>query len=210
MTTQDIITLAQHSELKQLAISNNTDVIINFVNLGLVELYKRFMLKTKEYIIEAIANVDKYKMPDDYMWILKAYHYKVTKNNYMKATPSDIEPLAINDDTVNNSVNSIGYNMVQIGNLQIGHLYSLVYVASPTKVSTTDLTAEIPLPEQFIEPLLNYIGYLGHSTIDPNVQQEGNAYYTKFEMSIQRALAGGMFTQEGLGNSNRLEQKGFV
>jgi len=69
---------------------------------------------------------------------------------------------------------------------------------------------EVPLPEQFIEPLLNYIGYLGYSTIDPNSQKEGNAYYAKFERSIQRALIGGMFTQDGLGNSNKLEQKGFV
>jgi len=210
MTVQEVITLAQKSELKQLAIKSDVETVVSFLNLGLVELYKRFMLRTEEYIIEAIANVDRYEMPADYMWLLEAYRYKVVRDNYVDAVPSDVSKLAINDDTVNDSINSIGYNMIQIGNLEVGHLYSLVYVAKPIKMVYTDLTAEVPLPEQFIEPLLNYIGYLGHSTIDPTAKTEGNAYYAKFEVSVNRAVTGGMFTQEGLGSSNRLSDKGFV
>ena len=210
MTVSEVITLAKNSELKQLAIKNDTDAIVSFINLGLIELYKRFILKTSEYIIEAIANVDKYEMPADYMWLLEAYHYRVTRDNYMDATPSDVETLAVNDDTVDNSVNSAGYRTVQIGNLEVGHLYSLVYVAAPDKVTSSDLTAEVPLPDQLIEPLLNYIGYLGHGSIDASAQAEGNAYYRRFENSVNNVLAGGMFTQEGLGMSNRLDDKGFV
>jgi len=210
MTLRDTITLIQNSELKQLAMKNDVDVIVSFINLGLIELYKRFALKTKEYIIEAVANVDKYEMPADYMWLLEAYHYKVTRTDYMKATPSDIEVLPINDDTIDHSVNSIGYNMVQIGNLEVGHLYSLVYVTSPIKMDSSNLDINVPLPEQFIEALMHYVGYLANSTISSPNHSQDNTFYTRFEASVQRLLLNGAFTQEGLCSSNRLYMKGFV
>jgi hypothetical protein len=210
MTAQEVIDLAKNGELKTIAVKDSISAVIGFINLGLIELYKRFPIETKEYIIEAIANEDKYKMPTDYMWLVGAYHYAVTAGNYLSAKPEDITTLDINSDENPNSVNTIGYNLVQIGNLEVGHLYSLVYVASPTLVTEATLNDQLPIPAQMLEAILNYIGYRGHGSVNGNIQAESTTHYQRFELSVKRIEMSGMFNSESVDMYNRIQNKGFM
>lgn len=205
MTAQEVINLAKNGELKQLAIKNDVEAVIGFVNLGLVELYKRFPIETKEHIIEIVDGVSEYTMPDDFMWIMAAYG-EVPSN----ANQNVINRLPINDEEAPLSINTTGWNKVQIPTAVGGEYISLIYVATPVKVTTATLNEELPIPEQFIEALLNYIGYRGHGSVDGKINTESNTHYQRFEMSVARIIKDGMFTEESLSMDGRITEKGFV
>ena len=42
MHLQQAITLARHSELQQLSIADDDEAVVGLLNLGLIELHKRF------------------------------------------------------------------------------------------------------------------------------------------------------------------------
>ena len=51
MTVRQVIELAKASELNGLSTANKDDVVLGFLNMGVLELYKRFTLKVEEYLI---------------------------------------------------------------------------------------------------------------------------------------------------------------
>ena len=72
MTIQEVIYDVAQGELKQLAVKDDTTAVISYINLGLIELYKRFTLKTEEIVIPLFSDTTIYTMPDDYQSILEA------------------------------------------------------------------------------------------------------------------------------------------
>jgi len=204
-TAQEVIDLARNGELKQLAIKTDVDAVIGFINLGLLELYKRFPIETKEFIITMVNGVGEYSLPSDFMWIVSAYG-EVPING----TQITVNQLPINDETDPLSINTVAWNKVQIPSGVTGEYVSVIYVPSPVPVTTLTLTDPLPIPDQFIEALLNYIGYRGHGSVDGKINTESNTHYQRFEASIARIAQYSMFTEESMSMANRVIDKGFV
>jgi len=173
VTVKDVIEYAKHSELNQLAVKDDLDALLAYINLGVLELYKRFNLKNKEVLVELKENITTYTLPEDCIKIEAIY------NNLGMQLP-------INEENDIYAVMTPTYNTIQVPFPIAGVVLSIIYVAAPTKViEDTDL---IPLPEQFLEPLLQYIGYKAHASINATTEQgsENNAYYIRFEASCKR------------------------
>ena len=60
MTVQQIIDMAKAGELKNLVL--DTDTILAALNLGIIELYKRFPLRVEEAIVSLDGSKQYYKM----------------------------------------------------------------------------------------------------------------------------------------------------
>lgn len=205
MTLQDFINTAKYSELNTLNIKDDTSAIITFVNLGIIELYKRFVLKTEEYLVELQEGVTLYDMPSDYMYLIDAYG-EVPEN----ATYNSLS-LPINEENNDLSINTINYNQIQIPLTVNGAYVSLIYASKPPIFTDSDLSAELPIPDQLITPLLDYIGYRGHAGIDSNMQEEGNVYYLRFEKSCDKVKELGVgIAPDDIEMPNRLFKKGYV
>ena len=170
MIVGQVIDMAKVSELNGLGIANNDAAIIGFLNLGMLELYKRFTLKYEEYIITLDENVSIYTMPADYMWIIAAY-------GDLDARSGDfVNLIPVNEEDNPASINTSSWNKIQIPvNTQGSHI-SIIYVAKPTVYTVSDMDVELDLPPQMIEALLAYIGYRGNSTIDSGLQTGDNAW----------------------------------
>ena len=164
MTVRQVIDLAKTSELNGLSIASKDDVILGFINLGVLELYKRFTLRNEEYIIELVDGVDIYTMPANYMWAVAAYGEVDIRSTEI------VNQLPINEEDNPLSVNSVGWNKLQVPVAVNGAYISIIYVASPEVYTIDNLDAEIDLPPQMLEALLAYVGYKGNSTIDSGVQ----------------------------------------
>ena len=217
MTATEVITLAKAGELSQLspAIKNDSDVLVGYINLGLIELYKRFPLRTDEAIITLMDGKTIYKldgtdtdvsMGDPYMYLIGAYE-DGTDNDYTASALS----LPINEEDNIYSINTISYNSVQIPLVTTGAYISLIYVPKPTKVTTNTLDIEVDLPEQMIEPLLHYMGYRAHGAMDGNIQTESNTHYMRFEASCNKLRELGVgITPDDVEMRSRLSMKGFV
>jgi len=197
MTVAEVIDFAVKGELKKIAVKDDTESIVSFINLGMIELYKRFPMDTDEIIITLGEETDEnsgytmidstmYKMPSDFMYVIGAYEENGIEININKE-----------DDPY--SIMMVGWNKVQVPVATTGANISIVYVKNPTLIGSdeTSLAKDIELPATLIEALLHYIGYRGHGSIDGNIQAENNTHYQRFEASVKRAEMLGIVSQDG-------------
>lgn len=213
MTVQEVIDMAKFGELRNLKLGNLEDrAIVSYINLGLIELYKRFPLSVKETMIELVEGGNsEYTLPNDCMWLVSAYGEVPEDEPY-----TEYNELTINDENDPLSVNTVSWNTVQIPLGIEGSYVSLIYVAAPDATQKilydeagTYLTEELQLPAQLIESLLFYIGYRAHGAMDGNVQSESNTHYMRFDKSCQKIKTEGMFTDDNM-NMTRVQDKGFA
>lgn len=204
MTIEQVIELAKVSELNGLAVANNTTAILGFLNLGMLELYKRFSLKVEETIVELQDMVDVYTMPSNYMWIVAAYGEVDIRSN------ETVNELPINEEDNPLSINTVGWNKIQVPLSVTGAYVSVIYVARPEMYLEADLDVEVDLPPQMLEPLLAYIGYRANATIDSGVQTEDNAWYIRFDSSCNKIRQESMINSDDMFMTNRLSKRGFV
>lgn len=204
MTVQDVIDIAKHGELKNLAVGKDNSAILSYVNLGVLELYKRFPLKVEEHIIALEDDVTMYTMPSDYMWIVSAYE-EVGETD----TTTYTGEIPINKEEDLKSINTIGWNQVQIPLVTDSAYISIIYVAAPTMYTEDELSDEIGIPPQMVEALLQYIAYRAYSAVTSG-ENEDSSLYQKFEASCDRLLKKGMVNQDDMYMSDRIRDKGFV
>lgn len=204
MKLQDVVDLANAGELSNLGTTEDVQTTLGYINLGMLELYKRFTLDIKEHVIELEDGVEIYTMPSDFMWVVSAY-------GEVDETSVDIVnllPLNVEDDPL--SINTVSWNKLQIPLVVSGAYISVIYVASPKLVTESDLIEELELPPQLIEALLHYVGYRAHMSMDGNVQAENNTHYQRFEAACVRAKADGVLTADDMDMSARFSERGFV
>ena len=213
MTVQEVIDMAKFGELRNLKLGNLEDrAIVSYINLGLIELYKRFPLSVKETVIELIdGGSSEYTLPSDCMWLVSAFG----------EVPEDAPETYYNELDINNennplSVNTVSWNKVQLPVEIEGSYVSLIYIAAPDatqKVTYNEdglyLQEELQLPAQLIESLLFYIGYRAQGAMDGNIQSESNTHYMRFDKSCQKIKTEGMFTNDNL-DMTRVTDRGFA
>lgn len=207
MFVEEIINMARGSELRNIAIANDAATILSYINLGMIELYKRFPLSVKEYLLELSDDGNEYILPSDLMYIVGAY------GEVPEGSDLVVNELPINEEENPLSINTVSWNRVQIPNSVEGNYVSIVYVASPELLVADEdeayLKFDIEIPPQMVEALLHYIGYRAHAAMDGNIQAENNTHYTRFEASCKRIEATGLFTSDDL-NMDARDLKGFV
>ena len=202
--------MAKAGELKNLVL--DTDTILAALNLGIIELYKRFPLRVEEAIV-TLGNKEYYKMdgtdpdvdmPTDapYMWIVRAY------GEVPMGCDVSVNELPINDEDNLLSINTVNWCTIQVPASIDNETISLIYVAAPVLLTAGDLNKTLPIPPQLYEALLHYVGYRAHGALDGNIQAENSTHYQRFEASCQRAKESGMYTTDSM-EMNR-DMKGFV
>ena len=204
MTVGQIIDLAKNGELNGLKVGDKPEVLVGYMNLGVLELYKRFQLKVEEHIINLEDTVDIYTMPNDFMWMIAAY------GEVPVDSVESVNILPINEEDNPLSINTVGWNKVQVPVSVVGAHISIIYVARPDMYSVTNLDEEVSLPAQMVEALLSYIGYRANSAIDTGVQTEDSVYYQRFEASCEKLRQYGMSNGDDMYMNKRLATRGFV
>ena len=204
MTVRQIVDQAKAGELNGLAVVSKEDMIVGYLNLGVLELYKRFQLKVEEVVIPLVEGVDIYTLPSDFMWLVSVYGEVDVRST------ESVNILPVNEEDNPLSVNTVGWNKIQVPVSIDGAYISVIYVASPDMYSTADMSANVELPAQMIEALLAYIGYRANSAIDTGIQTEDSVWYQRFEHSCDKLKEYGMFNGDDMYMSKRLSARGFV
>ena len=214
MTIQDAIDLAASTKLKNIAVAKDTAAVLGYLNLGITELYKRFPLRVDEAIISLRDNKTEYKVDgtdadvsmsanSQFMWLVSAYQ----EVEDTETTEFDTVLMPVNEEDNPLSLQTVAWNTVQIPLSITGAYVSLIYVATPAYYTMGDLTEQLPLPPQMIEPLLEYIAYQAKSSI--GTIQDTALAYQEFEASCSRVEMRGMITSDDLEMLGR-DLKGFV
>lgn len=204
MTVKDVVTLAQQGELSQLSVKDRVETIIGYINLGMIELYKRFPIDTEEWLLELEDGVSEYTIPSDCMYLVAAY------GEVPKASDDMFNHLNINTEDDPLSINTIGWNKIQVPVSLLGAWISLIYVKQPSMLSVADIDSQLNLPIQMVEALLHYVGYRGHAAQSGDIQAEHITHYTRFEESCKKVDVLGVYTRDDMVMLDRVKIKGFV
>lgn len=196
MLISQVIDMARAGELSNLSDESFTDAkIISYINLGLIELYKRFQLRTAEALITMVADETNYLIDGtDINVKLEADAPEVMA--ILEAYDESGAMLNINVENDEYGIMTPEYDLVQIPNPSDGEKIGILYLAAPTYITTN--TQKLKLPMSLLEAILHYIGYRAHGSVDGNVQAENNTHYQRFEASVARAKMLGVVTQDDI------------
>lgn len=204
MTIRQVIDLAKTSELSNLSIAENDDVILGYLNLGMLELYKRFTLRVEEWLVTLEDGVEIYSVPADFMWVVAAY------GEVPLSSTDLVNILPVNEEDNPLSINTVSWNKVQIPNSIDGAYVSIIYVASPTYYTIDDLDNTIDIPIQMVDALLAYIGYKANTSIDSGVQTEDSMWYIRYEKACNLLEQRSMVNSNDMYMNERIDIRGFV
>ena len=151
MTVRQVIDLAKASELTGLPAASKDETVLGFINLGVLELYKRFTLSVEEWIIALEDGQSYYTAPEDFMWIIAAY------GEVGMDSVQEVNVLPVNEEDNPLSINTVGWNKVQVPLSVTGAYVSIIYAATPEVYSVTDMDKTVNIPPQMVEALLAYI-----------------------------------------------------
>lgn len=207
MTVQEFLTVVRYSEVNNLAVKDDYDALIAFLNLGLIELYTRFPIKVEEHVVELFESTTEYQMPDNFMVALSAF------GEVPDDIPENVAPITINEESDPYSIFFPDWDTVQIPAVANGSYISIIYIAKPeTVVNTAEgLEAKLELPAPLIDTLASYIGYRAHLGVRGDGQAENNAHWQRFERSCVKARELGVaFPADSMSMETRLLARGFV
>lgn len=194
--------------------SNNTKAIINHINLGLIDIYKRFNLSLKELYVDQYAQIQKYELTSEHA----VSNDDSDALKYISDTEDDpFEDdilhiisvsnevgcvLPLNDSTDCNSLYTPKYNVLQIPCPVDGNTVIITYRASPILLKTTcNLKALVDIPYTFLEALLYFVAYRIKAALpDAESKIESNNYFAKYNEAINLIKVEGLYNTDNTSN----------
>ena len=160
-------------------------------------MYGKFKLSRSEQLIDLIDNTAMYTLNSDLMII--------------EAVFNELGELAVNDDSNINSVFTPSYDTLQVPNAKTGTQLAVLYIASPgvLVVDPNDLVTNaqtVRIPPQLLEPLLHYIGYRAHMSINGDIKAENNTHYIRYNASCKRIAVEGLIRIDTVPSSVNLQE----
>lgn len=221
MKVSEVIATARSCELSNLSTSSFTDSrIIQFINLGIIELSKRFVISTKAEKIKTSVYTSMYTLRSpDVIGILDIYDK--TGRALVSQVLSDDEDYdykLINNTTflykhkidykATEKVNPItGIEILQYTQEPDNELMVVYSAVADLVLNTTD---DLTIPLVFMDPLVAYIGYKASHSITQAQSGGGEnmASLTKFEASC-RLLENSVYVGQTNLMSKSIQSKGF-
>lgn len=205
--------------------------LIPHVNLGILELYKRFDLHRQFLYIELNANIRTYYLQPKYArssgsdvpikYILDSACVPFTGNvlriNHVYKSCAEVTELRVNDRNADileeYETCTPYYNSLHVHTPVTGQQLKVDYSSAPPSISSIDAEPskiDVMLPYQFLEPLLLFIGAKYTSSLPASEGfKEGNNFMSLFEQSCRKLEELGLTIQDNT-TDLRLCDNGWV
>jgi hypothetical protein len=212
-----------HGEL----FADSTDIarLVSHINLGLIELHKRFPIKTSEVVIQLWEHITEYTIhssnaesqmapgddaDDFYVKDSAFYPFMDDILQIIQVFNEDGEEIPLNDENKKYSLFTTSSNKIFHPYPDNDNAITLIYQCIAPKLSAATATdaTEIDIPQQFAEALLNYVSYRTFSAINMNSPEATN-YYAKFEASCA-LITNFSLTHRSNTTNMKLENSGWV
>jgi len=209
MKVSDFIALVQDGSLHQTSVTQ--DSLIQFINLGLQEVYEKFSLKNKTTTI-TLTSATSYTLPTD----LTSIDSITSEGKYYRNDVGTVVVLSENFE-VGINVSYDKYNSVfiddnitlKVPNPIVGQILTIDYRATPVAVTALTLTSELPLANQFINPLMLYVTYLGFLQNGGANAVDVKSSLSLYEKACEAILMSGNYINS-FGLNNKFYDRGFV
>ena len=199
-----------YGELSQLALGNSegagiqrTDwpMLIDHINIGLLELHKRFDIKRKNLVIEQYEQIQLYILDRRFAKTNVESLEPIKYIDDSEYDPFDDEVLKIervfdelgieyplNDDVAYNSLHTPQTNAIQVPLTFVDNTFYVEYRASHKLIDryVDPKETEVDLPLVYLEALLSYVASRAHSPFASQTNQESQTYMMKFEAACAK------------------------
>ena len=224
---QDVFSMLTNGAYANTAFSGTDNVmkevhynkVINLINLGVIEIYKRFKFLENELVLHV--------MPETTRYYLRASRVapisQMSEHLYIEESPdtngflniikitgafnsSGVE-LRINyphvynpTDTTTPTIIEVAPDVLQVTNILSAQTIGIVYQAYPTKIPIADFidpeTYELDIPDIIIDPLLLYIAAktfkpMGSNDSTANADKSAG-YEQQYELACQKLAMYGL------------------
>ena len=236
MKLSEIFNYLNYGELAEISLGGaneagileeNYPAIVSHLNMGLIELYKRFPLRKNSVKVQMYDSISVYKLITEFSatngsalikYILDSaedpFTGKVLQIDSVTSDNKEIN-LILNDTSVTQDViQTLSHNSFEIINFTPDQILTVNYKESPELISVTNLdpsAVEIDLPDSLLEPLVYYIAARAHTNV-PSIEgnpSESTLYYQKFELSVRKVKEYGLIDNHYNSNT-RLDDNGWV
>jgi len=236
MQLNELFDQLQYGELSQMSMGGFDSAIgiaecdypkiVAHVNLGLIELYKRFTVKSNKVVIQQYSDIQTYILDSKYsinapaipgaqQYILDTVEDPFT-DDILRITRVKDEAnteLFLNDEHEDESVFTPTYKSLLISVPNDTSKTTIHYRATPTKIDAQGLnifSTEILLPDSLIEPLCLFIASRVFSNLNADGGiAEGNSYLQRFEISCKRIIKENLLNVSNITNE-KLDCRGWA
>jgi len=183
----------------------NQDKLRTYLNLGNIELHKKFNISQKDMLLDYIRDGEEYKIPDDFLHVISCT-FEDGEEIPINSTQIKLE----NGKNMNLSVvfNNPKFATVRGNDVKERNNIILTYAASP-KIAKTN-QSKFELPQVYTEALLNYVAYKAYASVSGDIKAENNTYYLRFQESCKQIRLSGLTNPDNLDTNTRLIDNGFV
>ena len=165
--------------VSQLPISDKEEVILQAIDLGVIELYKRFNLGISCTTIATDTNVYAYEIREDSL----SHIISIIDSSGKELK----QPTVIGDD--NYDFKLIGYRTIILKNPKKDNL-TIIYKSSFSG-EIKDKNGMIDIPLDFINVLVDYVTYRCHITLNNDNLNEVDTHNKRFERTCLELLNSG-------------------
>ena len=217
MLVSEIINLLVASELKPLSLSNiggdlrdeqqedNFRQIVSMINMAYSELYEKFALLQKEYILKGIENNKTYILPGDFIYPVQAELRDGTPVSVNNERRVDIDG---NDINLSLMFPEPFLCLVKGNDPNNQTDVSLVYCADPEPISKPH--DNVNITRVFLPALMSYVAYRAFLGIDGHMESTNNTYLMRYVSECQKLRTDGLTISDNLNSNVKLEERGWV
>jgi hypothetical protein len=227
MTLSELFEQLSYGELSQLPAGTSEPgaideaywrQVISHINLGLLELYKRFWVESGEVLLQLYDHIAYYKLhdryaesnrlsPEPYRYIKDSEYYPF-RNNVMKIEQvfnACGEQVCLNDHTACESLFTPAYDTLQVPLPTNYTVLTVEYRAGPEKIQYVPgmdpEEVEVDIPPGLLEPLVLFVGARAYRVMNPDQHNSTRAYMQLFEQACVQAHRYGLEIKTNYGNT---------
>jgi hypothetical protein len=207
--------------------------VIGHINLGILEIYKRFKFLKEELTLHVNPSVEKYYLRSERITSL----HNIDTTSYIERPvgadgddqiniievtgvyASDGEEYVINNRLIIPAILQLSPDTIKITGLTTAEIMSVVYQAYPSKITTEGDYFDpedyaVHIPEVIIEPLLYYVASRVYKPMGSN-DSTANAdksvgYEQKYELACQKLDLYGLDPQYNDEDPDTFENEGWA
>jgi len=203
--------------------------IVGHINLGLIELYKRFNFAQDELKLHTCPETKIYYLRLDRFGLIENMNYQI----YLEENPDNSfdnnileitnvynaigDDLPLNDRRALMVIETINFDTLRITPVTASEILSIRYKASYPKINVDEdfdpSTCMLHIPDVIVEPLLFYVASRVYKSMGSNDSgqdaDKSMTYVQKYELACQKIDTFGLDTQINDARTN-FDEGGFV
>ena len=221
MKVSQFISTVRDNELSNISATGFTDQrIINSINLGIIELSKRFRLATKVESIRTSPYTHMYSLRNtDVINILEIYDSKgktLVPQQVLDDEDYDYRLLSSNSFLLKRKIDyDVGITYTKFKGDQVENIqkidvpdFVLMVVYSAVADSIETVEDNLTIPVLFVDALMAYVGYKAASTLGANATTDNNNTWKRFEYCCSLISNSSYASDEAI-VLNSVQSKGF-